>query len=136
MLTFSWKFAETMNCCFFFQEIFPWTNRFPNYIITRSENTFQHFMLAMQVILWKKNYGNYWLNWYLNYCFFAIQSALGTNMNSRIRKLLVLTNRLSSGSLIYFVLTAKKTNMYTKSIQNEKKHSTLNFTSITFSCKK
>ena len=24
---------------------------FPNYIITRSENTLQHFMLAMQVIL-------------------------------------------------------------------------------------
>ena len=58
-----------------------------------------------------------------------IQSALSTNINSPIRKLLVLTNQLSSGSLIYFVLTARETNMqvttlsYTKSIQNEKKHS-------------
>ena len=31
-------------------------------------------------------------------------------MNSPIRKLLVLTNQLSSGSLIYFVLTVKETN--------------------------
>ena len=50
-------------------------------------------------------------------------------MNSPIRELLVLTNQLSSGSLIYFVLTAKETNMQEdKAIQNKKSHSTLNFT--------
>ena len=46
--------------------------------------------------------GNNWLNWHLINCFFTIQSALSTNMKSRIRKLLVLTNELSS--CIWFTL--------------------------------
>ena len=67
----------------------------------------------------------------------SLPSTFSTNMNSPIRKLLVLTNQLSSGSLIYFVLTVKETNMqvrrqsYKKSIQNEKLNfsdPTLNFT--------
>ena len=62
-------------------------------------------------------------------CFFSIQSALSTNTNSPIRKLLVLTSQLSSGCLIYFVLTAKETNMQVrnKAIRNlyKMKRSTL-----------
>ena len=46
-------------------------------------------------------------------CFFAIQLVLSINMNSPIKKLLVLTNQSSAGSLIYFpdrYFTAKETN--------------------------
>ena len=78
-------------------------------------------------------------------CFFPIQSALSTNMKSPIRKLLFLTNQLSSGSLIYFAYLicfdsekkkyAIRRQSYTKSIQNKKQHFTINFTQITFSCK-
>ena len=43
-----------------------------------------------------------WLIELTSNCFFAIQSVLSINMKSPIRKLLVLTNQSSSGSLIYF----------------------------------
>ena len=51
-------------------------------------------------------------------CFFAIQSVLSINMNSPIRKLLVLTNQSSSGNHLTDVLTTKEANMkkYTKYI--------------------
>ena len=52
-------------------------------------------------------------------CFFASQSVWRTNIKSPIRKLLVLINQSSFGSLIYFpryVSTTKEANMqkYTK----------------------